>query len=612
MPVLSLWASEDFQVQKYSITLDSEPMALDGYLGYYLYSAPLGRDEVVMGWDHYTDAHIRIYNEDFSDYRKEFVIEDHVLQDIETTEDGSILVLAVYHPDASLSLANAFKSPLPMDLIKYDRNGRKIFQTRITGGEGISEGKTWYAWMPSIASADVKQGKNGNYGVFLEVSHNFGATGTHQTDLFVMVDKNGNIIENSRQFQTVSHSNELHLLAGEKDNEFVSITVGDMYPFGFTFINRLSGEYEVIWPVTDKDDLQRMKDSNQYTTGAGGIERFMNWGNEYVAVTTTALPRDLPIDYMAGDPYGILLLNMNREGEVLTKSWLKQSSADIDKAFAAPRGESILTGWVQYDDELEGLGVPALMEVDRKGNILAGPQRVEDAEIYYHSYFFNLPSGDVAWTVMKNASTVDIYRVKGRRSASPVAAAADWDDGTILFWKDNQFSLYDFPASKTVSGLPLPLNSGTWPGHPGVFPDAVLNYKNGDAYLFSGAQYYRMDIKNGSVYSGGPGDISRDWPGVSFPAIDGAFRTGDKIYLFYGNQYIRFNGRTNQADRGYPKTINPYTWPGLGFSSIDAVFERNGKAYFFSGDEYVRFDIALDRADDGYPQKIQDGFPGIF
>jgi hypothetical protein len=401
--------SQDYQsrISKHSINLGDTGMQLEGYLGHYVYSSGVGNDQFVIGWDHLNRSILRYYDMDFNPVGRDLVLRDYILQDIQGLEDGSVLVLGIYHPDESVSLANAFRSPLAMHLIKISPNRQIEFNTRLVGGEGIDDGKTWYAWMPSIASADVAY--NGReYGVFLEVSHNFGASGVHQTDLFLKLDENGRIIEGSRQFQYVSHSNELHIVDGAND-EFVTITVGDAYPFGFTFVNRESGAYEVIWPQVSQNEQSRMVEENKYTTGAGGIDRFLRFGNNYYAITNTH--ENLPIDYMNGDNRDVLFFQLNSEGEIIHQNWLTRSSVPIDKSFAAPYGLGILVGYVFYEDELEGIGSMNLIELGLDGSVLSRSTDLQEVEAYYHSYFFNFPDGSVGWTIARSSTEVDIYRI---------------------------------------------------------------------------------------------------------------------------------------------------------------------------------------------------------
>ena len=90
---------------------------------------------------------------------------------------------------------------------------------------------------------------------------------------------------------------------------------------------------------------------------------------------------------------------------------------------------------------------------------------------------------------------------------------------------------------------------------------------------------------------------------AAFAGLDG------KIYLFSGDQYVRYSGADlSRIDEGYPKAIRG-SWGGL--TGVDAAFVLDGKTYLFSaGDQsYVRYstrDYTI--PDDGYPKQIDENW----
>src|SRR4029079_18711736 len=85
-----------------------------------------------------------------------------------------------------------------------------------------------------------------------------------------------------------------------------------------------------------------------------------------------------------------------------------------------------------------------------------------------------------------------------------------------------------------------------------------------------------------------------------------------KAYFFYGFRYLRYDYADDLPDPGYPKQIQT-EWHGLpdGFAfprGIDAALSGQngfaGKLYMFKGDQYVRYDWAKDRADLGHPKQV--------
>ncbi len=101
------------------------------------------------------------------------------------------------------------------------------------------------------------------------------------------------------------------------------------------------------------------------------------------------------------------------------------------------------------------------------------------------------------------------------------------------------------------------------------------------------------------------------WKGLRKKNIHAAFiyPRNNRIYLFSGRRYYRFNAQTNKIDRGYPKRTGVHGWRGLWKGRIDAVMvsPNKKKVYFFKGKNYIRWDVDKDRKDPGYPKQIGVG-----
>lgn len=184
----------------------------------------------------------------------------------------------------------------------------------------------------------------------------------------------------------------------------------------------------------------------------------------------------------------------------------------------------------------------------------------------------------------------------------------NWNYDKVYIFSGSQYTRFNKPADAADPGYPKSINPQTWPGliwRDGV--DAALNWGNGKAYFFRGNQYIRYDIQSDQADPGYPKNITpQTWPGLVWGSVDAAINWGNgKVYFFKGNQYIRYDIGTDRADQGYPKYISSKTWPGLVWNSVDgAVNWGNGKAYFIKGNQYIRYDIRSDRADPGYPKNI--------
>ena len=149
---------------------------------------------------------------------------------------------------------------------------------------------------------------------------------------------------------------------------------------------------------------------------------------------------------------------------------------------------------------------------------------------------------------------------------------------------------------------------------------AIWRGDNNKAYLFSNSKYVRFTDISAGRDEGYPATISGNWKGLpnSFKqGIDAALwrESNQCVYLFKGNQYVRFSNVANGVDAGYPKTIAS-SWPGLPASfqqGIDAALwrESNGKIYFFKGSQYVRFSNVSDGVDAGYPKPIAGNWNGL-
>ena len=136
---------------------------------------------------------------------------------------------------------------------------------------------------------------------------------------------------------------------------------------------------------------------------------------------------------------------------------------------------------------------------------------------------------------------------------------------------------------------------------------------NGKTYLFMGDQYVRFSDASRGVDSGYPKHIAGNWPGMPDDfnnGIDAALwrESNGKIYLFKGDQYVRFTVVSRGVDSGYPKHIKG-NWPGMPDhfnNGIGAALwsESNGKTYLFKGDQYVRFSDVSEGVDRRYPKEF--------
>ena len=116
-----------------------------------------------------------------------------------------------------------------------------------------------------------------------------------------------------------------------------------------------------------------------------------------------------------------------------------------------------------------------------------------------------------------------------------------------------------------------------------------------------------------------PKPIAGNWPGLppEFQSgIDAAFwMSNDAVYMFKGDQYVRFTTVGGGVDPGYPKPIAG-NWPGLPpefQSGIDAVLMRKdtNQIYFFKDDQFIRYSDVSAGVDAGYPKPIEGNWKGV-
>ncbi len=176
-----------------------------------------------------------------------------------------------------------------------------------------------------------------------------------------------------------------------------------------------------------------------------------------------------------------------------------------------------------------------------------------------------------------------------------VDAATEYSQGrTYLFYKDKYIQWnYD---ERTILE---PMSLKDWNGVPFDRIDAAFYWEvTQKVYLFRGTQYVRYDVATNKTDAGYPKNIQAMWGGSQmFSSVDAAFRwSGNKIYFFKDNQYLRYDMSTNKVDQGYPRTINATNWRKLSFTKIDAVLKWTYPiVYIFSGGQYHRYNIETDR-----------------
>lgn len=180
-----------------------------------------------------------------------------------------------------------------------------------------------------------------------------------------------------------------------------------------------------------------------------------------------------------------------------------------------------------------------------------------------------------------------------------------WNNTTAYFMFGSTYVKYDMIADHMDDFYPLPI-AGNWKDWPSAWNsgvDAITDYNSTKLFMFRGNQYLRYDKVADKVDADYPRTLPggwRNWPST-WTYVDAAIKwpTNDKIYMFRGSEYIRLTGVT--VDQGYnpPKRIAD-NWDLPWTSNIDyVIYSPNSKiAYFFKGTEYVRYYPETDEVSD--------------
>lgn len=199
-------------------------------------------------------------------------------------------------------------------------------------------------------------------------------------------------------------------------------------------------------------------------------------------------------------------------------------------------------------------------------------------------------------------------------------------DNKLYFFIGDHYSRWDITTDRLENGYPKNLKR-QWPGLPdhldaATYAGRSASGRDNKLYLFKGAHYWRWDIVNGRLDKGYPKRIAKGWPGIP-DHLDAAVYAGrsassrdNKLYFFKGDRYWRWDIERDRLDAGYPKRIAA-AWPGIPDNLTGAVYAgvsnsaRNNKLYFFKGGEYWRWDIERHQLDNGYPRASADGWRGV-
>uniref|UniRef100_A0A673YRU0 Matrix metalloproteinase-9 n=1 Tax=Salmo trutta TaxID=8032 RepID=A0A673YRU0_SALTR len=146
-------------------------------------------------------------------------------------------------------------------------------------------------------------------------------------------------------------------------------------------------------------------------------------------------------------------------------------------------------------------------------------------------------------------------------------------DGDLHFFKDGQYWRL---SSKTDGKLEGPFSmSKRWPAVPAVVDTAFEDLVTRKIYFFSGTRFW--------VYTGqsflGPRSIEKLGLSSTVEKVEGALQRGKgKVLLFSGENYWRLDVEGQQIDKGYPR-LTDQVFGGVPLDAHD-VFQFKGNSYF--------------------------------
>uniref|UniRef100_A0A4W5QEJ0 Matrix metalloproteinase-9 n=1 Tax=Hucho hucho TaxID=62062 RepID=A0A4W5QEJ0_9TELE len=145
--------------------------------------------------------------------------------------------------------------------------------------------------------------------------------------------------------------------------------------------------------------------------------------------------------------------------------------------------------------------------------------------------------------------------------------------GDLHFFKDGQYWKL---SSKTDGGLKGPFSmSERWPALPAVIDTAFEDLLTNNIYFFSGTRFW--------VYTGqsllGPRSIEKLGLPSTVAKVEGALQRGKgKVLLFSGENYWRLDLKSQNIDKGYPR-FTDIVFGGVPNDAHD-VFQFKGHVYF--------------------------------
>lgn len=366
--------------------------------------APLTDGSLMVGYQSDKNAHIVPLDKNYNRLGKDIILRNYELHNMHPLPDGTFLL--VLGKDIQNTYIENYSNTL--FIMKMDKKGNTIFNTRIFGGNGHGPGKSWYD-----GRAEGEVTFNGSeYGIYFEVQKNWAEPGEgediHNGDMFVVLDKKGEIKPEREHFWTASHSSTPRTAAGS-DGNFYTFTIGDAYPWGLQLYNRNSSFNTVVWPP--ESEWKSYEESN--SANAPGILEFMySHNNSLIAALATEENPNLGWDSKTD----VLFLKTDYKGQILKEIWLtKTPNKDESKILVTPYQGNLLFIWGPgnvYENDWQP-DPPTLAVVDFNGNFIEYPEKLSSFPLGSSSDAGTMANGDALWTYADNySSSITLYVVE--------------------------------------------------------------------------------------------------------------------------------------------------------------------------------------------------------
>lgn len=446
--------------------------------------------------------HITPLNSAFQRSGNDLVLPGFVINDILATDEVSISLLAGKVNN------NSYIKVYPNELyiLKLDLNGNILWKVLVAGGQGHGPQAEW----PDFSISNMNLVFNGSeYAAYFSLMKNWAKVGAaddvHQGDKFVVVSKEGKLIEPRTRTWKASHSNILYLASNESA-EFTTLTTGDGYPFGVLYTNVNTAKEAIIWPPKE---VRELKPSVTWvgTAGRSGGMIHKN-GLVYVLINTDKTDKLLNGDNDKPDDDAMVLLKLDESGAIVGEYWLAQDLYGGGEARLVPYG----TGFaiinnvpIPYDDKApfgSSFSPNAVIRViNSKGELIQAPVELLRSVYSDSEKVIALPNGGIAWASVRYGAQqqIEITEILAPNATSPKALNASKDNLSALK-ADNYAGILNFlkPLSEQKFNGIVKLN-GDILTNEGVVSNGQYDnaFNNGLSIVYNEFDYtnFSMEVK---------------------------------------------------------------------------------------------------------------------